>query len=271
MTTEENLIYLFDESGRAILSPTAPHLFLGVGVLYNENNERHLFNTCDELFGLSTEEQLKNEKITAELAIKIAQEIVELNIPVVCTWIDLNDEELIRNLTNYEELLFQLKRYHRLPGSRKIAHILHDKILDKNIFEILGFLSDVSDVTIRLKPYIDTWPIPRLEKKVKLNNRSSSIEEKINEITKHFNQNVLFKVEYFQLLENSKNKRKRFIDVITSATSRAFKKVDETKYICDSSIIFPTNRTIKFIDYTQEIVEHINKTTDNFLKDNPVI
>ena len=65
--TEESLIYLFDESGRAILSPTNPHVFLGGGVLYKEIEEEYLFNTYDKLFRLSTKEPLKNADITDDL------------------------------------------------------------------------------------------------------------------------------------------------------------------------------------------------------------
>lgn len=271
MAKEENIIYLFDESGRAILSPTDPHIFLDVGVLYKENEEGYLFTTCDKLFRLSTKEPLKNANISDELVQVIANKIVELNIPITCIWIDLNDKNLVRVLENYRDFLIELRRYHNLQGNRKIAHILHDRILDKNIFEILDFLSDISDITIRLKPYIDMWPIPSLEKKVKLISRSNSIEEKIKEITHYFEQNISFKVEEFKLLENKKNKRKRFIDIITSIVSRAFIKVNDSEYICDPSNIYPTKSIIQFIDYTQEIVVHTNRITDDFLKNNPVI
>jgi len=271
MDIEHSFIYLFDESGRAILSTNDSHIFLGCGVFYDEKEEENIFNTCDKLFNLSASKPLKNENINDELALKIVEKIIELNIPVVCIWIDLNDGSLISVIKNYRELTIELKKHHRLPGSRKIAHILHDKILDKNIFEILDFLSNINNVTIRLKPYIDEWSIPKLERNVKLINRSQSIEDKISEITNLFNQNILFKVDNFQLLKNAASKKKRFIDVITSAVSRAFKKVEKTKYICDSSNILSTNSSIKFIDYTKEIVSHINRITDNFLKDNPVI
>lgn len=272
MIEEEKIIYLFDESGRAILSPTDPHIFLGVGVLYDESNEDYLFKTCNELFCLSTKDPLKNIKISNELALTIAQKIVELKIPIVCTWIDLNNKNLITTIKSCIDLLVELKKYHYLRGSRrKKAHYLHDKILDKNIFQILDFLSNINDVTIRLKPYIDMWPIPRLEKNVKLISRSNSIEEKIKEITRYFEQNISFKVDEFKLLKNPKNKRKRFIDIITSIVTRAFIKINDTEYICDSSIVFPSDSTVCFCDYTKGIINHTNKITNNLLKDDPVI
>ena len=272
MTKEEEIIYLFDESGRAILSPIDPHIFLGIGVLYNRDNEDDFFKTCDELFCLSTKDPLKNIKISNELALTIAKKIVELKIPIVCTWIDLNNENLITTIKSCIDLLGELKKYHHLRGSRKEAHYLHDKILDKNIFDLLGlFLYDKSNVTLRIKPFIDNWSIPKLEKKVSLNYRSLSIKEKIQEMSHHFDQNILLEVENIKLLKNPKNKRKRFIDVITSTLSRAFVKIDETKYICDSSIIFSSDSIVNYCNYTQGIIEHTNKITDNLIKDNPVI
>ena len=132
--TEESLIYLFDESGRAILSPTDPHVFLGVGILYNENEEEYIFNDCDKLFRLSTKEPLKNADINDELVQDLANKIVELEKPIVCAWIDLNDENLFTTIKSCIDLLGELKKYHHLRGNRKEAHYLHDKILDKNIF-----------------------------------------------------------------------------------------------------------------------------------------
>ncbi len=272
MIEEEKIIYLFDESGRAILSPTDPHIFLGAGVLYNESNEDYLFKTCDELFCLSTKKPLKNENIDDGLVQIIAIKIIELNIPITCTWIDLNDKKLNITIESCIDLLGELKKYHNLRGSRKKAHYLHDKILDKNIFDLLSlFLYNKNNVMYKINPFIDNWSIPKLEKKVSLKYRSVSIEKRIQEILNNFDQNISFKVEDIQLLENPEDKRKRFIDVITSAVSRAFKKVNETEYICDSSIVFPSDSTVNYCDYTQGIIDHTNTITDNLIKDDPVI
>lgn len=273
MAKEENIIYLFDESGRAILSPTDPHIFLGTGVLYNESSEDHLFKTCDELFCLSTKDPLKNTKISNELALTIAKKIVELKIPIICTWIDLNNENLITTIKSCIDLLVELKKYHHLRGSsRKKAHYLHDKILDKNIFDLLSlFLYNKNNVMFKINPFIDNWSIPKSEKKVSLKYRSVSIEKRIQEILNNFDKNILFKVEGIQLLENPEDKRKRFIDVIASTVSRAFTKVNETEYICKPSIVFPSNSTVCFCNYTKGIIGHTNKITNNLLKDDPVI
>ena len=59
--------------------------------------------------------------------------------------------------------------------------------------------------------------------------------------------------------------------MITSIVSRVLVKVNDSEYICDPTKIFPQKNTIKFIDYTQEIIEHTNSTTDELIKNNPVI
>ena len=64
---------------------------------------------------------------------------------------------------------------------------------------------------------------------------------------------------------------KRFIDIITSIVTRAFIKINDTEYICDSSIVFPSDSTVCFCDYTKGIINHTNKITNNLLKDDPVI
>lgn len=270
--TEESLIYLFDESGRAILSPTDPHVFLGASVLYEEIEEEYLFNTCDKIFRLSTDEPLKNYDISNDLIKDLEYKLVELNKPIVCIWIDLNNKEMITKIRGCVKLLQTLKDYHNVRGRRKTEdRYIRDRVLDKNIFDLLKFfLYGKSNICYRIKPFIDNISIPQSEITLSLEYRSISIEKTIKEISKYFSKNISINVESIKLLKNISNKRKRFIDVVTSILSRSINKHDN-KYIFEMSPVIQTSKTINFVDYTQGIVDHSNKLTDDLIKNNPVI
>lgn len=229
-TLNNRVIVLFDEFGNPTFRPDRhSDSFLGVSVVYQLEAENHIFEQCDVIFGLSNLAPVKNDRIGTSRAEGISELICSLPIQVTISSIDLSNTNLQRVVNLYEDFGAELRRLHRGVSPRLTAHILHDNILDDTLFEAMGRYLGEEPVATEFEISIDDWPIPSSDIDIALQYRSASFTQKLSEIYEELGIPVTLSVSPIQRMSQD-SKRKRFIDVTTSAVSRHFFPQDHRKY-----------------------------------------
>ncbi len=237
--------------------------FLGVGVVYPSEVEDDLFKQADELFGLSNRNPLKNSRIAVPRADNISQLVSELPAQVTVSSLDLSNGDLQRSTKTYEELGNELRKLHRRVRERPVAQILHSNILDDTLFESIARYLELNQMDTDFDVYIDDWAFPARDVEIALVHRSDSLRQKINDVQSRFGLATALSISPIQLL-NVDSKRKRFIDVVTSAVSRSFLPREHPHYSpvpLQNILALADNRQV---DFTKHTIIFLQRAMDEF-------
>lgn len=255
----QNIIVLFDEHGTPTFDKKESDVFPGVAVAYNKNYEQILFEKCNDLFGLSNKNPLKNNDIKPSRALKIAKLLPELNIHIEVATINLCNTEFQGIVTLYENYGNLLREIHRGVRERPKSQIIHEEIESYAIFYIMTKYIEKNPSSSIFSVYLDSWSLPINDISISLDLASNSIENKLNEINKVFFPNVKICCDKFTLLVEDSS-RKRFIDVVTSVISRKYKPKDHPKYLDNSYFDSYINETDITNDSIQFLKDCMDKT-----------
>ena len=261
-----NIVVLFDEHATPTFGASRQKdYFVGVGVTYNLEDEKNIFSTCEKLFGLSNPTPLKNHKIGNSRAVEISKLLIKLPIQIIISKLNLTDKNFEERVKLYEELGSHMRPIHRNVSGRRIAHILHSRILDAALFEsICHHLESVNKSSI-FEIYIDNWSIPESDKDIVLKYTSESLEEQITELHNSFFPNISIITKPLELLVVD-SLRKRFVDVVTSVVSRAIPL--DSKMSSEEPLKIILSNPINFEkDYTQEAMETLQVVMDDVSRD----
>ena len=102
--SEKQIVILFDEQGTPTFRPDREtNSFIGVTATYELSDEEDIYKSCNELFGLSNTEPLKNRHITKTRAEDISNLLIRLPIRITISSVDLSNSDLQKVVTLYEE------------------------------------------------------------------------------------------------------------------------------------------------------------------------
>jgi len=251
----EKIIVLFDEYGTPTLrQDRESEFFIGVGACYKNSDELIVFHQIEGLIGLQNKKPLKNNRISTERAIKIAELLIQLPIFLVAVTIDLSNTDFIETVTEYKHISNQIRKKERNIKERPIAQLVHSKILSNCLFESITLCLENSQAIKRFEIFIDAWSIPSKDIALYLNFRTESLSTHISNLFP----NVV--VQHIQLLEDD-TKRKRFIDSVTSVVSRKYYTHSNAKFTSSPfDILFGDNsgRSIS-IDITEKEIAIMKK------------
>jgi len=267
---ESQIIVLFDEQG----TPTFGHdretdWFLGVTVTYDLTDEKQIFSSCSELFGLSNQKPLKNNRISNSRAERISALAAELPLEVIINSVKLANDEFQQAVRLFEQFGNLLRARHREVGERNIAQILHSQIVDECIpHSIFGYV-ERHMTTSAFLVHIDDWSIPRSDVGIYLQGRTQSIQEKVNTFYEEQGPNLRVRVPPIALLDED-SPRKRLVNVIASAISRSFVREGSARL---SQVPFHTllaNHVNRYEDITQATIDFIRRLMDDMSR-NPLL
>jgi hypothetical protein len=233
---EQNLIVLFDEFGTpSFKTPHGSGIFLGVSVLYKSKDQQTIFDYFDSLMGLSKSKPLKNDKISADKAVKIARALGKNEINIFSEYVDLKDQNLENVITNYELFGNMSRRLYRgIEKERKQAHILHTQLMESCLSDVvleLEYIETNVASSYIIEPFIDNWSYPLTDQYIVTDYASERLQNKMNKIISEiYRRESKIIVKPKILLDNPSDKRKRFIDVVVSVISRAFLNASNPKY-----------------------------------------
>lgn len=262
---ENEVVVLFDEYGTPTFGERRDtDYFVGVAASYENNSETDLFEKCNLQFGLSNKKPLKNTDIKPSRVGKIANLIAEIPVEVYVVSLDIGNSDLKRVVELYEEYGNELRRIHRGLRERPIAQILHSQILSHTTFLAVTKYIESTQRSTSFSVYIDNWSFPVSDESLALKVGRESMEQRVNEINAIFFPDVQIKLNNYFLLKDD-SKRKRFIDVITSAVSRGFQSSGDPRYVADVlDIILNNDQTaISEIDITTTTIETLTKIMDD--------
>lgn len=256
------VIVLFDEFGTPTFrDDRSIDTFLGVSVTYKIGDEGYIFQQCDAEFGLSNIKPVKNDRISASRAEKISELIPVLPILVTISSIDLSNEDLHQVVGLYEDFGTEIRKFHRGARSRVVAQILHDEILDDTLFAAITQHLESDLMSTDFEIYIDDWAIPTSDIHVALEYRSRSLEQKITELYREFGSAIVVNVSPIQCM-NQDSKRKRLIDVTTSAISRSFIPRENPRHTPKTLQNLLSVGTNQCDDFTHHTIEFLRRVMD---------
>jgi len=263
------IIVLFDEHATPTFgSSRQKDYFVGVGVTYNLMDEKQIFSACEKLFGLGNQRPLKNQKIGNSRAVEISKLLIKLPVQIIVSKLDLTDKNFEDRVNLYEELGNYMRPIHRDVSGRRLAHILHSRILDPALFEsICRYLESVPKSSI-FEIYIDNWSVPESDKEIVLEYTSESLQEKITELHNSFFPNISIIAKSLELLVVDSS-RKRFVDVVTSVVSRAIpldskiSSEEPLKIILSNPRNFEKDYTREAMETLQVVMDDVSRDTDN--------
>ncbi len=267
---ESQIIVLFDEQGTPTFQPEREtDWFLGVTVTYDLADEERILSSCSELFGLSNQKPLKNNRISNSRAERISALAAELPLEVIINSVKLANDEFQQAVRLFEQLGNLLRARHREVGERNIAQILHSQIVDECIpHSIFGYV-ERHMTTSAFLVHIDDWSIPRSDVGIYLQGRTQSIQEKVNTFYEEQGPNLRVRVPPIALLDED-SPRKRLVNVIASATSRSFMREGSARL---SQVPFHTllaNHVNRYEDITQATIDFIRHLMDHISR-NPLL
>lgn len=224
------VILLFDELGTPTFGENREvDSFLGIGVTYETYLEEKMFEECAQVMGLRNKRALKNSDISPSRALKIAHTISKFPISIFATEIDLSNNELYKTALEYEKFGNIARQRYRSARHRPCSQILHAKVLDHCLFESIFYFIELFRRPYKFFPFIDNWSISESDLDIALKTRSQFIEQRVNEIYAEVEPNLRIRVLPIELLIEDSS-RKRFIDVVTTVTGRAFLRKSNVRY-----------------------------------------
>lgn len=258
---DKNIIVLFDEHGTPTFDNRETDIFLGVAVVYDINYEKELFKKCNDQFGLSNKNPLKNNRINTTRALNIVKLLNEIKLEIEVATINLCNTDLQRVVTLYEDYGNVLREFHRGVRGRPKAQIIHEEIQSYVVFYIISKYIEKYPSSTFFSIFIDSWSFPNNDISIAVELASKSIENKINEINRIFFSDVKVRLDKFSLLEEDSS-RKRFIDVITSVVSRKYKQKNNPRFLNSeyfNSIIDETDITNSTIGFLKECMDNLSR------------
>ena len=173
---------------------------------------------------LSNNKTLKNKSIKESRAIKIANRLCSHNLRIEARTLDLENNELKQTGETYEQFGNLSRRiYRNTTKERKISHFLHDEIMFYCITDLISKTFSIKrDCDLQIEPYIDDWSYTSIDKHIALEYFSNKFSIWLNELSVEKQINVNISVKNIALLDDAKDRKKRFIDVLTSVISRAY-------------------------------------------------
>lgn len=222
--SSEKIITLFDEYGTPTFRQDRENeLFIGVGVSYKYSDEGIIFHQIKDLIGLQNKKPVKNNRISTERVITIAEILKQLPLFLVVVAIDLSNRDLIETVTEYHCISNQIRKKERDIKQRPIAQIIHSKVLSNCLFESITLCLENSPSLNKFDVFIDNWAIPTEDISLYLNFRTESLSRHISKLFPNI------AVQPIQLLEDD-TKRKRFIDSVASVISRNYYHNSSDRY-----------------------------------------
>ena len=231
---EKKIIVLFDEYGTPTLSLNrVQDIFLGVSVLYELSEEDNIFNRCDTIMGLSKSKPLKNDQISVSKAIDISKVLGKQALSISAKYLTLNNPALKDIIEIYKPFCnFTREIWRGIKKERKDVQILYPQILERCIFDIIArYLESVDSGKYVFQIFIDDWGFPKPDEHIALNFGKSSLEKKVRQFVVHdIKKDSDISIIEKNLLKDPNSRRKRFIDVLTSVISRAFRDKNDSKF-----------------------------------------
>lgn len=259
---EKQIIVLFDEQGTPTFEPNREtDFFLGVAVTYEFVREKNIFDACNDLFGLSNHKPLKNNRISNSRAERIVGLVIQLPIQLVVIAVNLGNKEFQHIVIAYEQRGNKLRKEYRQVGERNIAQILHSQIIDECIPPSIFHHMDRHLTSSAFSIHMDNWAIPRSDMEIYLQDRTRSIETKVNSFYEEQGPNLNVQIAPISLLDED-CPRKRFVDVITSAISRFFLRDTTPRFSQIPLQILLTNNVNSYEDITQATIYFIKLMMD---------
>jgi len=256
----EIMITLFNEYG----TPTLNHdreneIFVGVAVSYKKSDEEIIFKKVENVIGFNKTKPLKNAQISTRRAIEIAESIISLPLYLSVITIDLNSREFVETITTYHQRSNEIGTSERNIKNRPIAQIIHSKVLSNCLFEAITLCHENSSEMYEFEIFIDNWSIPKKDISTYLQYRSESLCRNIKRLFPNVNFNPI------ELL-NRDNRKKRFIDVVTSIISRNFDSISSNKYSDAPFNLLFSSESIRArkVDITEKETDLMNKMLNEF-------
>jgi len=258
----EDLIILFDEHGTPTFrEDRESQIFIGVGATFKASDREHIFDLSRALFGLDNNKPLKNRHLGITRINDIGSLITNLPITLMVTYLDLSNPDLQRIATLYEDYGNLLRDRHRGVSERPVSHILYKQVLDHSLFYSVQHAIEKNPVDSNIRIYLDDWSISPDDVHIVLDLNRESMELRSNEAVEQFF-NVKISLDNFKVLVNDCD-NKRYIDVITSVSSRAFLDSSDDRYSeTIKSIFFGNSDQIYVDDITTATSDLLTKVMD---------
>lgn len=256
----EKMITLFDEYGTPTLNQDRENeIFVGVAVSYKKSDEESIFKKVGDVFGFNKTQPIKNAQISVRKSIEIAESLIQLPLHVSVVTVDLNNPKFIESITAYHERSNEIRTNTRNIKSRPIGQIIHSKVLSNCLFEAITLCLETSSMLSEFEVFIDNWSIPQQDISIYLQYRSESLSKNVKRLFPYVD------VRPIELL-SCDNKRKRFIDVITSIISRNFDSISSEKYSDEPFKLLFSSQSIKTIqvDITEKETYLMNSLINEF-------
>jgi hypothetical protein len=256
----EKMITLFDEYGTPTLNQDRENvIFAGVAVSYKKSDEKTIFSKVEDVFGFNKTQPIKNAQISVRKSIEIAESLIQLPLHISVITVDLNNPQFVESITAYYERSNKIRTSTRNIKSRPVAQIIHSKVLSNCIFEAITLCLETSSMLSEFEVFIDNWSIPQKEILIYLQYRSESLSKNVKRLFPYVD------VHPIELL-SCDNKRKRFIDIITSIISRNFDSISSEKYSDEPFKLLFSSQSIKttHVDITEKETDLMNSMINEF-------
>ena len=249
------MVVLFDESGTpAISNDQRTDWFIGVGVAYQQSDEKSIFARCGADFGLSNSKPLKNDRIGTSRVIRMANLLAGLPLSVYVSALNTANPTLRKIIVKYESFCAKARRNFRQIRKRPIPQIIHSHVLDHCLFNLITgyFEEDGSDAAFAV--FIDDWSIPENDIYISLKLRANSLYKNISPLCANFKKGRLVSIAPLELLDKD-SARKRFVDGVASTFNRVYLNLNNNKYSVEAVEVLKKCKRAQFGDVTQDSIE----------------
>lgn len=257
-------LVLFDEHGTPTFRPDRERrYFVGVCASIMQTNWESIISECSTDFGINNIRPIKNRQISQSRINRIGNHLSALPITLSIISLDLANEDLQRIVTLYEKYSNQLREMHRGVGNRPINQILYTQVLVHALFMATQKEIENDSVDTTFNILIDNWSFSRADIQIAIDLNRSLIQQETNEILEIHFPNIQVEFNKFVLLDHDCSE-KRFIDVITSAVSRAYISNSNERYSSYMSEIVnnSSNRKVFRQDITQITIKFLTFMMD---------
>jgi len=250
----KNMVVLFDESGTPVISDNQrTDWFIGVGVAYQQLDEKIIFTKCEADFGLSNSKPLKNDRVGTSRVIRRANLLAGLPLSVYVSALNTANLTLRKIIVKYESFGANTRQHFRQIRKRPIPQIIHSHVLDHCLFNLITgyFEEDGNDAAFVI--FIDDWSIPKNDIDISLGHRAKSLYEKISPLCANFTKGRLVSIAPLELLHKD-SVRKRFVDGVASTFNRAYLNPNSNKYSIEAVEVLNKCKRAQCVDATQHSI-----------------
>ncbi len=255
----KKMIILFDESGTpSINNDERTDWFIGVGVAYQQSDEKSIFTKCDADFGLSNSKPLKNGRIGASRVKRMANLLTDLPLSVFVSAINTANPTLRNVIVKYELFGEKARRKFRKIRKRPIPQIIHSHVLNQCLFKLITehFEKDRKDASFEI--FIDDWSMPENDINILIKYRVQVLHQEISKLCDSFSMGHLISIAPLKLLSKDSD-RKRFADGMASIFSRKYLNPNNNKYSNDGVEVLKKCPKVQFGDMTQHSIDNMKR------------